>query len=92
MAKEQRNEKEVTSITIESLLSDKITQEHISAASFEDGIKLLEEVVGAVEAGALPLEKAIGAYEKGSLLVNHLRRLLSGAEEKLRVLQSTSAV
>lgn len=92
MAKEQKNEREKMNITIESLLSDKVTQEQISAATFEEGIKLLEEVVGAVELGALPLEKAIGAYEKGSLLVNHLRKLLSGAEEKLKVLQSGSVL
>jgi exodeoxyribonuclease VII small subunit len=74
-------------ITLEKLLSGAVGKEEVSGASFEVALKLLEEVVTAVEAGNLPLDKSIGAYEQGTVLVKHLRSLLSGAEEKLRVLQ-----
>jgi exodeoxyribonuclease VII small subunit len=60
--------------------------------SFEEGIKLLERLVQSVEAGALPLEKAVTSYEKGVRLVQHLRSQLSGAEQKLKVLQKAGAV
>jgi exodeoxyribonuclease VII small subunit len=75
------------SVTLEGLLSGEVSQEQVSACTFEQGIKLLEEVVTSVEAGNLPLDRAIGSYEKGTFLIQHLRTLLSGAEEKLRVLQ-----
>jgi exodeoxyribonuclease VII small subunit len=76
-------------ITLEAVLSGAVTKEQIAACTFEHGVKLLEEVVSSVETGNLPLDKAIGSYEQGTLLVQHLRALLSGAEEKLRVLQKT---
>jgi exodeoxyribonuclease VII small subunit len=74
-------------ITLDALLTGSVTNEDVSKCSFEVALKLLEEVVTSVEAGNLPLDKSIGSYEKGTLLVKHLRALLSGAEEKLRELQ-----
>ncbi|NDC37731.1 MAG: exodeoxyribonuclease VII small subunit [Proteobacteria bacterium] len=58
----------------------------LSELSFEDGLKLLDELVQKVESGALPLETAIHSYEKGAKLIERLRGLLSGAEEKLELL------
>jgi len=78
------NTKEV--VTLEGLLSGEVSPQQVEALSFEQALKLLEEVVVSVESGNLPLDRAIGSYEKGSLLVKQLRTLLSGAEEKLRVL------
>jgi exodeoxyribonuclease VII small subunit len=74
-------------ITLDGLLAGSVTSEDVTKCSFEVALRLLEEVVTSVEAGNLPLDKSIGSYEKGTLLVKHLRTLLSGAEEKLRVLQ-----
>lgn len=58
-----------------------------SGLAFEKGLKLLEELVQGVESGSLPLEKSIRAYERGAVLMNYLKSLLEGAEQKLKILQ-----
>jgi exodeoxyribonuclease VII small subunit len=73
-------------VTIEDVMSGRVGAEQISALSFESALLLLEGVVTAVESGNLPLDQAIGSYERGTHLVQHLRTLLTAAEEKLRVL------
>jgi exodeoxyribonuclease VII small subunit len=73
-------------VTLEALLSGEVSEEQVNGLSFEQALKLLEEVVTSVESGNLPLDRAIGSYEHGTSLIKHLRKLLSGAEEKLRVL------
>jgi exodeoxyribonuclease VII small subunit len=73
-------------VTLETLLSGEVSEEQVHGLSFEQALKLLEEVVTSVESGSLPLDRAIGSYEHGTVLIKHLRKLLSGAEEKLRVL------
>jgi len=73
-------------VSLEAVLAGEIPDEQLRGLTFEQSLKLLEQVVAAVENGSLPLDGAIGAYEKGSVLVQHLRKLLAGAEEKLRVL------
>jgi exodeoxyribonuclease VII small subunit len=85
MAKSVNAEKE---LTLEVLLSGEVKDEQLSTLSFEQALKLLEQVVTSVESGNLPLDRAIGSYEKGTGLIQHLRGLLSKAEEKLRVLNS----
>jgi exodeoxyribonuclease VII small subunit len=74
------------SVTLETLINGEVSETQVGALSFEQALKLLEEVVTSVESGALPLDRAIGSYEHGTALIKHLRKLLSGAEEKLRVL------
>ena len=83
MAKSVSGKEEVS---LEGLLSGAVSAEHVETLSFEQALKLLEEVVVSVESGNLPLDRAIGSYEKGSLLVKQLRTLLSGAEENIRLL------
>jgi exodeoxyribonuclease VII small subunit len=73
------------------LLSGTDAGARIAKLEFEDGLKLLEELVGKVESGTLPLEKAINSYEKGMTLIGHLRQLLSGAEEKLQILSKPAS-
>ena len=85
MAKSAAAEK---GVTLEALLTGDVSEDRIAKLSFEEALKLLEEVVTSVESGALPLDRAIGSYEKGSTLIQHLRKLLSGAEEKIRMLSS----
>jgi exodeoxyribonuclease VII small subunit len=75
-------------VTLEALVSGDVREEQIASLSFEQALTLLEEVVTSVESGNLPLERAIGSYEKGTGLVQHLRNLLSRAEEKLRILNA----
>ncbi len=73
-------------ISLEDIMQGRVTTEQVAKLSFEEALILLEGVVAAVESGSLPLDQAIGSYERGIQLVQHLRALLSGAEEKLRVL------
>jgi len=88
MAKGSDSEKVVT---LEGLLKGEVGAKEVSALKFERALGLLEEVVASVESGALPLDQAIGSYEQGTLLIQHLRKLLAGAEEKLRMLAPEGA-
>ena len=73
-------------VTLQDVMEGKVGPSEISQLRFEEALSLLEGVVAAVESGSLPLDQAIGSYERGTQLVQHLRGLLSGAEEKLRML------
>ncbi len=73
-------------LTLKDLITLENAAERIKELPFESGLKLLEELVTKVESGALSLDKSILSYEKGVELINHLKKLLSGAEEKLKVL------
>lgn len=75
-------------VSLKDLLADG-GEEKVKEISFEGGLKLLEDLVSRVEAGSLPLDKAILSYERGVSLIEHLRTLLSGAEQKLKVLQKS---
>lgn len=74
-------------LTLEDLITDEKSVAKIGKLSFEDAMTLLDELVSKVESGGLPLEKVMICYERGSALMEHLRKQLSGAEEKLKVLQ-----
>ena len=74
-------------INIEEFLASADVEKKIADLSFEDGLLVLEELVQKVESGSLALDKAIISYERGIALIERLRGLLSGAEEKLKVLQ-----
>lgn len=77
---------EKKTLKLSDLLDSGDGAKRISELSFEGGLKLLEELVESVEAGTLSLDKSIVSYEKGAALISHLRNLLSGAEEKLKIL------
>lgn len=77
-------------VGLEDLLKSEKFGDEVKKLDFEQSMKLLEELVSGVERGSLPLEKAILSYEKGVGLVEHIRGLLSGAEEKLKVLKQNS--
>jgi exodeoxyribonuclease VII small subunit len=83
MSKAKGNSK---TITLEDVMQGAVGAADIAELRFEEALALLEGVVAAVESGSLPLDQAIGSYERGTQLVQHLRSLLSGAEEKLRIL------
>lgn len=72
--------------SFEELLEEK-GDARVKEVSFEEGLKLLEELVAKVESGTLPLDRAVLAYERGVMVMDHLRALLAGAEKKLHVLQ-----
>jgi exodeoxyribonuclease VII small subunit len=78
-------------VTLKDILADEGSTARFSEVSFEDGLKILEELVEKVESGTLPLDKSVLSYEKGVMLIEHLRKQLSGAEAKLKVLQKSGA-
>jgi exodeoxyribonuclease VII small subunit len=82
----QKDEKN-KDFSLNDLLAMEDVDKGLKEVGFEQGLKLLEELVTKVETGALPLDKAVLSYEKGVGLIQKLRGLLSGAEEKLRELK-----
>ena len=82
----QKDEKN-KDFSLNDLLAMDDVDKGLKEVGFEQGLKLLEELVTKVETGALPLDKAVLSYEKGVGLIQKLRGLLSGAEEKLRELK-----
>jgi exodeoxyribonuclease VII small subunit len=82
----QKDEK-TKDLSLNELLAMDDVDKGLKEVGFEQGIKLLEELVTKVESGALPLDKAVLSYEKGVGLIQKLRGLLAGAEEKLRELK-----
>lgn len=73
-------------MTLEQLLTIENLEEVVNDLSFEQGLALMEELVEKVESGTLELDRAVNSYERGALVLKHLRKLLEGAEEKLRML------
>lgn len=74
-------------VTLKSLFTAEDPRALIEAISFEDGIKLLEELVAKVESGSLALEMALTGYERGAVLVEHLKSHLQKAEARLKTLK-----
>ena len=79
-------------LTVQDLLSDDAAKDRIAELSFEAGLQLLEQLVEKVEAGTLPLDQSILSYERGVSIVGRLKEQLTGAEEKLKVLQKSGKV
>lgn len=77
-------------VGLEDILTAADAAAVVQGLSFEAGLKLLEELVNTVESGNLSLDRSVVAYERGVALMEHLRGLLSGAEEKLTILQRSS--
>lgn len=55
----------------------------IAAMSFEEAIRELEQVVGALDRGDVALEESIKLYERGAALKAHCETKLKEAEEKV---------
>lgn len=55
----------------------------ISAMSFEEALKSLEEVVRRLEGGEVPLDESIALYERGEALRRHCQARLDAAQERI---------
>lgn len=53
------------------------------AASFEQGLERLEEIVLQLDGGEVPLDNAVALFEEGLDLTNHLKQQLDMVERKL---------
>ncbi len=55
----------------------------ISALSFEDSLRALEDVVRRLESGEVPLDDSITLYERGELLRKHCQARLDAAQARI---------
>ncbi|MBS0482521.1 MAG: exodeoxyribonuclease VII small subunit [Proteobacteria bacterium] len=55
----------------------------ISALSFEDSLRALEEVVRKLESGEVPLDETITLYERGEALRKHCQARLDAAQARI---------
>lgn len=55
----------------------------ISAMSFEEALKRLEDVVRRLEGGEVPLDESIALYERGEALRRHCQARLDAAQERI---------
>ncbi|MGE3689940.1 MAG: exodeoxyribonuclease VII small subunit [Novosphingobium sp.] len=60
----------------------------ISALSFEDALRALEDIVRALEGGEVPLDKSIELYERGELLRKHCQARLDAAQARIEKIVS----
>lgn len=74
-------------MSVKEFVAAEDAEDRVQELAFEDGMKLLEDLVEKVESGSLALEQAVASYEKGMTLVDHLRGHLSRAEDKLKILK-----
>ena len=54
--------------------------------TFEDNIQQLESIISALENGEAPLEECMALFEKGVRLSNDCLKMLSDAEQKIKLL------
>ncbi|WP_346837492.1 exodeoxyribonuclease VII small subunit [Microbulbifer sp. SAOS-129_SWC] len=56
------------------------------AATFEQALEELEQLVERLEAGELPLDEALADFERGVKLTRECQQKLATAEQKVKVL------
>ena len=54
--------------------------------TFEQAMKLLEEIVSWLEAGDVPLDQSMTLFEEGTKLSAYLSKLLDTAEQKVTMI------
>ncbi|MCX7123268.1 MAG: exodeoxyribonuclease VII small subunit [Gammaproteobacteria bacterium] len=54
--------------------------------SFEENMQQIEKIVADLERQSVPLEEAIGLYETGIGLIKNCQKILTEAEQKVRIL------
>lgn len=59
------------------------SQSEISALSFEDALRALEEIVRKLESGEVPLDETITLYERGEDLRKHCQARLDAAQARI---------
>jgi exodeoxyribonuclease VII small subunit len=59
------------------------TATDISAMSFEDALRALEDVVRKLESGEVPLDDSITLYERGEQLRKHCQGRLDAAQLRI---------
>lgn len=62
------------------------TPADISAMSFEEALKALEDVVRRLESGDTPLDESITLYERGDALRAHCQARLDAAQTRIEAI------
>ncbi len=55
----------------------------LTALSFEDALRALEDVVRKLESGEVPLDDSISLYERGEQLRKHCQARLDAAQQRI---------
>ena len=71
--------------------SKNAAQTSAKSLPFEEALKKLEGIVGAMESDELPLEALLAKYEEGTRLVKVCQEKLAEAELKIQQLEKSSA-
>ncbi len=69
-------------------MSENNIKNEIDKMTFEEALKLLEDIVSQLDSGEIDLDKAVEAYEKGTNLKAHCEKKLKEAQlrvEKIEV-------
>jgi exodeoxyribonuclease VII small subunit len=59
----------------------------ILPANYEDALAELEQLVGKMEAGALPLDQLLASYQRGAQLLQFCRTRLEAVEAQVKLLE-----
>jgi exodeoxyribonuclease VII small subunit len=59
------------------------TDPEISALSFEEALKALEDIVRKLESGEVPLDATMDLYERGEKLRGHCQARLDAAQARI---------
>ncbi|MCL2295768.1 MAG: exodeoxyribonuclease VII small subunit [Methanomassiliicoccaceae archaeon] len=62
----------------------------VEEMTFEDSLKMLEQLVNELENGNLELDKALEIYEKAILLRDRCKKILDTCDRKVQMLIETS--
>lgn len=65
------------------LCSMSATDPAITAMSFEEALRALEEIVRKLESGEVPLDETISLYERGEVLRKHCQTRLDAAQARI---------
>ena len=65
------------------LCSMSATDPAITAMSFEEALRALEEIVRKLESGEVPLDETITLYERGEVLRKHCQTRLDAAQARI---------
>ena len=60
--------------------------EQTESKSFEVLMSRLEEITRRLERGDIPLEESLKMFEEGTALITACKKMLDGAEQKVRLL------
>ncbi|MGQ0599218.1 exodeoxyribonuclease VII small subunit [Aquabacterium sp.] len=56
-------------------------------ANYEEALAELEQLVGKMEAGALPLDQLLASYQRGAQLLQFCRTRLEAVEAQVKLLE-----